>query len=151
MHAGQYKRIYNLAFALALICTFLSGFKISKSAITKIIIQPQEEELHKVAHDEEIRMYNDLIKQGKIEEAKDFLVAPHVMIIPIRFSTDVSESPYLQKIKWLQLRINFFSDNLALLSTIATLLAYMATYFLVWFSACRSLRYVRNAPKASPL
>jgi NhaP-type Na+/H+ and K+/H+ antiporter len=76
MHAGQYKRIYNLAFAIVLICTFSSGFSISKLLIAITIIQPQEEELQKVARDEEIRMYNDLIKQGKHEEAKSFLSAP---------------------------------------------------------------------------
>ena len=43
-------------------------------------------------------------------------------------------------------RIDYCEDNLGMLSVIPTLLAYVATYFLVWYLAHLCVQYVKKAP-----
>ena len=146
MRTDQYKRLFNVFFVLLVVSTGYFAFKGARWIINTQIIDQQKDTLRKVADDEERRTYNELIAQGKKKEAEVLIGEPHTMLLAIPFSQDVSQYPYLQRIKWLQLRIEFFSESLELLSAVLSLCFYTAAYFLIWRFAVFIVRYVRNAP-----
>ena len=132
MHSGQYKRIYNVVFVLLALCTFVFVFRVSKNLIANAIFEAQENQRQQSMVFRQRPSYDDLVKQGKIEEAKR------------------GEQLALDSLS-VDRRIKFCEDNSGLLSTIATLLAYSATYFLLWFAATFIVGYIRKTPNALSL
>jgi hypothetical protein len=112
MSAGQYKRIYNIAFILLMLGTFIFVYWGSKNLITTAIENADLNQHEKTWYPETLNSY-DALNRYNAEER----------------------------------RLDFCKNNLGLLSTIASLLAYTATYFLVWYSGCLCVRYVKKAPK----
>jgi hypothetical protein len=150
MHAGQYKRIYNVVFCLLLLCTFIFVFRESKDLITNGIFEAQESQRQRFFTQSQ-RIYNDLVREGKTEEAKAFWSDPQSKTFGTLLSMDESGNLFATKYNSVDGRIRFCEDNLALASTIATLLGYAAAYVLLWFTTTLIVRYIRKAPNGSPL
>jgi hypothetical protein len=149
MHAGQYKRIYNVVFCLLVLCTFIFVFRVSKDLITSGILEARESQRQRFFTQSQ-RIYNDLVREGKTEEAKAFWSDPQSKTFGTLLSMDEKGNLFATKYNSVDGRIRFCEGNLALLSTTATLLSYTATYFLLWFTTTLIVRYIRKAPNGSP-
>ena len=130
MHAGQYKRIYNVVFVLLALCTFAFVFRVSKNLIANAIYEAQESQRQQSMIFSQRPSYDDLVEEGKSEEAK---------------KGEQEAIKFFSK----ERRIKLCEDNMKLLSAMATLLIYTASYFLLWFTATLIVRYVAKLPKAS--
>jgi hypothetical protein len=116
------------------LCTCVFVYGTSKQFVSSIIENVKEDyqqRLSQMPAFDQAR-HDDLVKQGKTKEAEEM----------------ANEGDRKMK-HWIAVgnRIQFCEDNLGILSVIPTLLAYIATYFLVWYSACLCVRYVKKAPK----
>ena len=150
MHAGQYKRIYNVAFILLVLCTSIFVFRVSKDLIATLIFESERSQSQKFFAQSQ-RIYNDLVKEGKTEEAKTFQSDPQSNFFGTLLSMDEKGNLFATKYNSMDRRIRFCKDNLGLLSTVATLLAYTTSYFLLWFVMTLVVRYVRKAPNTASL
>jgi hypothetical protein len=134
MSAGQYKRIYNLVFPVLVLCTWVFVYEPSKEFVSSMIENAKVDYQHTLDNEPpyDHARHDDLVKQGKTKEAEDMANAQdrrawHLMAIGDR--------------------IEYCENNLGMLSIIPTILAYIAAYFLLWYSGCLCVRYVKKAPK----
>jgi hypothetical protein len=133
MHAGQYKRIYNLAFPVLVVCTWVFIFGTSKELVSSIVENAREDYQQSLNQEPPFdhARHDDLVKQGKTKEAEDMAnegdrKAMHFIAVGNR--------------------IDYCERNLGMLSIIPTILAYIAAYFLLWYSGCLCVRYVKKVP-----
>jgi hypothetical protein len=150
MHAGRDKRIYNVVFVLLTLCTFVFVFRVSEGLITTAIFEAQESQHQKFLTQSQL-IYNELVKEGKIEEAKTFQSDPQSNFFGTLLSMDEKGNLFAIKYNSVDRRIKFCEDNLELLSTITALITYTVSYFLLWFIITFVVRYVRKAPDTSPV
>jgi hypothetical protein len=132
MHAGQYKRIYNLVFPLLVLCTWVFVYGTSKELVSSIVENAKEDYQQRIAQTPPFdhARHDDLVKQGKTKEAEDMAnegdrKAEHLIAVGNR--------------------IDYCEQNIGMLAVIPTLFAYIATYFLLWYLGCLCVRYVKNA------
>jgi hypothetical protein len=125
MSLGQYKRIYNLVFGLLVICSCVFVYRLSKDFVSDQISDIKERQWRVLDSFRYRPSYDDLIKQGKKQEAAE-------------------ESREAGHYNAVERRIRFCEDNLGMLSLMLMLLAYATVYFLVWFSGCLCVRYIKN-------
>ena len=134
MGSGQYRRIYNIVFVLLAVCTCVFVYGVSKDFVSSIIQNVKEDYEQKINDTPPFDQarHDDLVKQGKTKEAEDMAnegdrKALHLIAVGNR--------------------IEFCENNLGSLSVIPTILAYIAAYFLIWYSACLCVRYVKAGKK----
>jgi hypothetical protein len=132
MSAGQYKRIYNLVFPLLVLCTWVFVYGASKEFVSGMVENAKEDYKQKLAqeHPFDQALHDDLVKQGKTKEAED-----------MANEGDSKMEHYIAAGN----RIEYFEKNLGMLSVIPTMLAYIAAYFILWYSGCLCVRYVKKA------
>jgi len=134
MSAGQYKRIYNLVFPLLVLCTWVFVYGASKEFVSSMVENAKADYQHTLENEPpyDHARYDDLVKQGKTKEAEDMANkqdrrAWHLMAV--------------------ENRIEYCENNSGMLSIIPTILAYIAVYFLLWYSGCLCVQYVKKAQK----
>jgi hypothetical protein len=134
MSAGQYKRIYNLVFPVLVLCTWVFVYGTSKEIVSSIVENAKEDYQYRLDQEPPFDQarHDDLVKQGKTKEAEEMAntgdrKAEHFIAVGNR--------------------IDYCEENLGMLSVIPTLLAYIAAYFLDWYSARFCVQYVNMVPK----
>ena len=134
MSAGQYKRIYNLVFPLLVLCTWMFVYGSSKEFVSKIVENAKEDYQQRLNQEPPFdhARHDDLVKQGKTKEAEEM--------------ANEGDRKALHFIA-VGNRIDYCERNLGVLSIIPTMLSYIAAYFIVWYSGCLCVRYVKQAPK----
>jgi len=134
MSAGQYKRIYNLAFPVLVLCTWIFIYGTSKELVSSIVENAKENYQQRLSQEPPFDQtrHDDLVKQGKTKEAEEMATA-----------ADRKAEHFIA----VGNRIDYCEENLGMLSVIPTLLVYIAAYFLLWYSGCLCVRYVKKAPK----
>ena len=95
-------------------------------------------------------IYNKLVKAGKPEEAERFRSDRQASFLGLFMTDDENGELFGQKANSLDRRIQFCEENLAVISTITTLIAYVAAYFLFWYVGFWSVRYVKGQPEPIP-
>jgi hypothetical protein len=117
MTVGQYKRTYNLAFPVLVLCTWIFVYGISKELVSSIVENAKENYQQKLNQEppfDQARR-DDLVKQGKTKEAEQMADAG-----------DRKAEHFIAVGK----RIDYCEENLGMLSVIPTLLVYIALIFL---------------------
>ena len=134
MSSAQYKRIYNLVFPVLVLCTWVFVYGTSKEFISSIIENAKEDYQQRLEHEPPFdhAHHDDLIKQGKTKEAEEM--------------ANEGDRKALHFIA-VGNRIDYCERNLGVLSIIPTMLSYIAAYFIVWYSGCLCVQYVKQAPK----
>jgi hypothetical protein len=134
MSAGQYKRIYNLAFPVLVLCTWVFVYGISKELVSSIVENAKEDYQQKLNQEPPFDQarHDNLVKQGKAKEAEEMANAG-----------DRKAEHFIA----VGNRIDYCEENLGMLSVIPTLPAYIAAYFLVWYLVRSCVQYVKRAPK----
>jgi len=106
----------------------------SKEFVSSMVENAKEDYQQRLDHEPPFdhARHDDLVKQGKTKEAEDMAnegdrKARHFIAVGNR--------------------IDYCEQNLGMLSIIPALLAYIAAYFLFWYSGCLCVRYVKKAPK----
>jgi hypothetical protein len=134
MSAGQYKRIYNLVFPLLVLGTWVFVYGSSREIVSNIVENAKENYQQRLNQEPPFdhARHDDLVKQGKNKEAEEMAnegdrKALHLIAVGNR--------------------IDYCERNLGILSIIPTILFYIAAYFLVWYSGCLCVRYVKQAPQ----
>ena len=150
MQKQQYKRIYNLAFALLVICSCFFVFKITKSLLNSTLVEGQKEKYQEMCDRQRQFIYNELVKAGKREEADRFRSDPQASTLGLFLTNDESGEPFGPKANSLHRRMRFCEENLVVICTITTIIAYVAAYFLLWYVGFWSVRYVKGQPKPVP-
>ena len=151
MQKQQYKRIYNLAFALLAVCSFFFVFKAAKSFFTASIIDAQKKQYSRMFERQRTFVYNQLVKAGKQEEADFFRRDPQANTLGILMTDDESGQPFGPKVNSLDHRTRFCEENLTAISIITSLLAYFVSYFAFWHIASLSVRYVKGQTDQQPV
>ena len=146
MQKQQYKRLYNLALALVVICSAFFVFKIAESFIGSNVIDAQKEKYASMLDHQRQFIYDKLVKAGKKEQADEFIHDPQLNTLGLFVTDDENGQPFGPKANSLDRRIRFCEDNLAMISVITESVAFVSAYFLFWFIASFSVRYVRGQP-----
>ena len=144
MQRKQYKRIYNVAFGLLAICSFVFVLRGAESFIKANVIDSQKEEYSKMCERQRTFLYNQLVQSGKRKEADEFRRDRQANTLGIMLTDDENGQPFGAKAGALNRRILFFEENLSVISVIATLLTYVAAYFVFWCLASSLVRYVKG-------
>jgi hypothetical protein len=130
MGSGQYKRIYNIVFVLLVICTCVFVYGASKDFVSRVVYNAREDYQQRVSQESPFDQarHDDLVKQGKIKAAED-----------MANEGDRKALRYIAEDK----RISWCEENTGTLATIPMILAYVAAYFLIWYSVFFCVRYVK--------
>ena len=148
MQQQQFKRFYNLAFAVIVICSVFFVFKAAESLVQLCVIETQKEQYKNLMDHQRQFIYDGLVKAGKQEQADEFMRDPQLNDLGLFATDDENGQPFGPKAVSLDRRIQFCEDNLTAISVVTTLVAVVLAYFLFWYIALFSVRYVRG--KADP-
>ncbi len=150
MQQQQYKRIYNLGFALFVICSGFFAFTFTNSLLKSSLVEGQKEKYHQMCERQRQFIYNEMVKAGKREEADRFRSDPQASFLGLFLTNDEKGEPFGPKANALDKRIRFCEENLGALSIVTLLIAYAAAYFLFWYVGFWSVRYVKGQPAPIP-
>jgi hypothetical protein len=146
MQRKQYKRIYNVAFTLIAICSFIFVLQAAKSFITTNVIESQKEEYSWKCQRQRTFPYNQLVKLGRQKEAAEFRRDRQANTLGIMLTDDESGQPFGTRAGALNRKILFYEENLSVISVITTLLLAIVAYFAFWRVASLLVRYVKGQP-----
>jgi hypothetical protein len=146
MQKQQYKRLYNLAFALVVICSAFFVFKVAKSLIQSNVIDVQKTQYENMFDHQRQFVYGQLVKAGKQEQADEFKHDTQLNTLGLFTTDDENGKPFGPKANSLDRRIQFCEDNLTAISVITASAAFVSAYFLFWYIASFSVHYVRGQP-----
>ena len=151
MTKQRYKRVYNLAFAVAAVCSFVFVFNASKAFIETNVIEAKKGGLVNMNERHREFLYNQLVKSGKQKEADEFRRDRQANTFGILMTDDETGQPFAVKAGALNRNILFYEENLSMITAITTLVAFIVAYFAFWQIALLLVRYVNgNSTETNP-
>jgi hypothetical protein len=151
MQQQQFKRFYNLAFALIVICSAFFVFKAAESLVQSCVIDTQKEQYASLMDHQRQFIYDKLVKAGKQDQADEFMHDPQLNTLGLFTTDDENGQPFGPKAVALDRRIQFCEDNFTAISVVTTLVAFVLAYFFFWYIALFSVRYVRGKADQEPV
>jgi hypothetical protein len=144
MQKQQYKRLYNIAFALLVICSFYFVFNFAKTFIKESFVEEQKVKLDLMYNQQSQIIYDKLVKAGKQKEADEFIHDPQENFFGTYLSEDENGKIFYNKYTAFENRIKFCEENLNVISVVGVLIAFALAYFLIWQILSFSARYVKG-------
>lgn len=144
MQKQQYKRLYNIAFALLVICSFYFVFNFAKAFIKESFVEEQKVKLDLMYNQQSQIIYDKLVKAGKQKEADEFIRDPQENFFGTYLSEDENGKIFYNKYTAFENRIKFCEENLDAISVAGVLVAFALAYFLIWQIISFSSRYVKG-------
>ena len=145
MQRQQYKRLYNIVFAIFVVCSFYFVFGFTKSFVDSNFVDDQKVKLALMFNQQSRVIYDQLVKIGEREEADKLIHDPAQLALAIYVPHDEEGKLFLTKYKAIENRVKFCEENLNLISIIMSLIAFSLLYFLIWQVITVSTRYVKGS------
>lgn len=142
MQRQQYKRLYNIVFAIFVACSFYFVFGFTKSFVESNFVGANWVKLNLMYDQQSQVIYDQLVKAGQREAADKLIHDPAQLYLAIYVPHDEDGKLFLAKYKAIDNRMKFCEENLNLISIITSLIAFTLLYFLIWQILSFSVRYI---------
>jgi len=129
MNPKQYRRLYNLTYAVLALCAFFVGIGPAQSLMDDTVLEPMRNEARRKGRDLEIKEYNRILATEGAAKAQEFSSMPKVTVM-------------------YPARLQFLEDNKKAVSMGALAVVLILFYFVLWLGLRSAVRYVANAPES---